>query len=130
VGKDTLRYMGDFGFVMLSFSCLFIIQACEVFGSPLPDILKPLEIVEEVAQLMTELGINVHHGPRFYGRSILARLHSLSEAGIWPRTDNDVTRYGDVSIEEQYSFSTGLEDVDSTDPLWEFTNFFLDYPRV
>lgn len=128
LSKDTLRYMGDFGFVMISFSCIFIVQACEIFGSTIPEIMQYLHVVEETALLMSELAINSNHGPSVYGRSIIARLGKLSEARNVPHIGDGIDNIGETRNYEQYPFGTH-EELFLFDPLWDLSNFFPDEPR-
>jgi hypothetical protein len=78
VTKDErVRYLADFGFVMISFCCQFIIRACETFGSGIPDILENLATVEEAAQLMKEVAIDSSHSPALYSAFISRGLEKV-----------------------------------------------------
>ncbi|KAH7314315.1 hypothetical protein BKA65DRAFT_516581 [Rhexocercosporidium sp. MPI-PUGE-AT-0058] len=125
--REAARYMADFGFVMISFSCLFIIQACETFHSSIQIPYERLGKVEEVAQLMKELAVNSSHGPNFQSQTILARLRQAHE-----KLHNTGADDGWVGNQEAFqSFSSGPgQDAVLMDPQWDMLDFFPDFPRV
>ena len=88
VSKDErVRYLADFGFVMVSFCCLFVIRACEAFGSCLPDLLDHLTTVDEAAQLMKEVATDSDQAPSLYSTLISKKLEEL-------RTSTDLPEDG------------------------------------
>ncbi|KUJ10467.1 uncharacterized protein LY89DRAFT_740179 [Mollisia scopiformis] len=119
VYRDAARYMGDFGFVMVSFSCLFIIEACKNYRSLLQDEHRMLGTVEEVALLMKQLAISPSstHGPGLQASIVLYRLHELDK--------HDET---EAALEEapgaQYSFTSADAEGFMMDPIWDLLNFF------
>lgn len=124
--RDAARYMGDFGFVMISFSCLFIIQACETFRSAIDGILEHLATVEESAQLMKELAITSSHIPGIQGRNILAKLNQVCET--LPSSSHDFVRIEDWGAAVQhFPFSTGQGETFMIDPMWDLLDFFPEY---
>jgi hypothetical protein len=76
LAKDASRYIADFGFVMISFCCLYVIQACELFGLSYPTLNQHLRKVELAAQLMLELATDSRHSPALYGEWILGRMET------------------------------------------------------
>jgi hypothetical protein len=76
--KDRLRYLYDFGFVMLSFCAFFILQACQAFGSAIPRGDEYIHVVAKASQLMVELAIDPKHAPAVYGHSILLLLDKVT----------------------------------------------------
>ncbi|KIY00367.1 uncharacterized protein Z520_04052 [Fonsecaea multimorphosa CBS 102226] len=75
--RENIRYMADFGYALIAFCCLYIIQACELFSSTLPNPTKYLDSVEEVATFMGEMAVANNTAPRFYGNSILQQLKRI-----------------------------------------------------
>jgi hypothetical protein len=72
--KDGSRYMADFGFAMVSFCCLYIIRAYEMFGGTQSTLATALDSVKQVASLMEGLSVGSNHCPAMYGHWLLARL--------------------------------------------------------
>ncbi|CZR62617.1 uncharacterized protein PAC_12514 [Phialocephala subalpina] len=77
--RDGARYTGDFGFVMISFSCLFILEACKLYPTAVQDSDRILATVEEVALFLEELAVNSSHGPYLQGNIIQKKLHELDK---------------------------------------------------
>ena len=76
--KDRLRYLHDFGFVILSFCAFFILQAYQAFGPEITQADDYLDTVAEAAQLMIELAIDPKHAPAVYGSSVLLLLEKVT----------------------------------------------------
>ncbi|KIW73779.1 hypothetical protein PV04_01871 [Phialophora macrospora] len=72
--RENTRYMAEFGYALISFCCLYIIQAYELFGSALPTLGSYLTSVEEVATFMTEMAVANNTAPRLYGASVMRQL--------------------------------------------------------
>ena len=90
VSKDRLRYLGDFGFVMLSFCAFFILQVFQAFGPAIPQSDDHLDVVEDAAQLMIELAMDSKHAPAVYGKSILLLLGKVRDSSpSQPQLDNN-----------------------------------------
>jgi hypothetical protein len=121
--------MGDFGFVMISFSCLFIIQACEMFSPFITGVVEHLDTVDSLAQLMKELAINASHGPGFQARMITEKLHRAYEKVILHNEDN-LDGSGDARMAQQYSLEEEQDKLVMIDPLWDLWNFFPDIPEI
>ena len=125
-GRETARYMADFGFVMISFACLFIIQACETFYSTIDAPDAHLSTVDDVAQLMKELAINSSHGSNFQSQNILAKLRQAYE-----RIPNRA-QTGDRWVGNPGTFQPIPTDIcqDSflMDPQWNMLDFFPVFP--
>jgi hypothetical protein len=120
VTKDErVRYLADFGFVMISFCCQFIIRACEAFGSGIPDITEHLVTVEEAAQLMKEVAIDSSHSPALYSSLISRGLEKLRTAMI--PAEDPFDRTVDLTSPNQWENELML-----MDPLWEFSAFLGD----
>ncbi len=126
--RDSARYTADFGFVMISFSCLFIIQACETFHSQITGLFEHLSNVEEVAQLMKELAINSSHGPSFQSRNIMAKLHHVYEN--LPAESRETGMPGPHSVLQHFLFGAGQDEMFTMDPEWDLLDFFPDFPRA
>ncbi|KAH9210049.1 hypothetical protein DL95DRAFT_343628 [Leptodontidium sp. 2 PMI_412] len=122
--REAARYMADFGFVMISFSCLFIIQACETFHPVIQAPYERLGKVEEVAQLMKELAINSSHGPSFQSQNIMAKLHQAY--GKIPSTTADDGLAGSQGMFQPFSG----QDAFLMDPQWDMLDFFPEFPQV
>ncbi len=77
VDQESLRYISDFAFVMLLFTCLFIIQACESPYMVPEERSRKLQTVSTTARLLVDLGIHASHFPSVYGKSLQRRVGSL-----------------------------------------------------
>jgi hypothetical protein len=128
--RDAARYMADFGFVMISFACIFIIQACENFYSSIDGAAEYLNDVEAVAQMLKEFAVNSNQGPSFQARIILTKLQRLNEneSLMRPREVNDIR--GDESLGQDFRFSVGEEEGFMNYPLWDLLDFFPDIPSA
>ncbi len=116
VGKDALRYMGDFPYIMLSFACLFVTQAVEIFGLSIPGLDEHLETAGEVGQLMKELAVNSNQNPGLYGRSIITRINRVCDA------KDEASKAGKIApLFEPYQ-----EEWFMIDPLWDLARIFPD----
>jgi hypothetical protein len=78
--RERMRYMAEFGYVLLAFCCIYIIQAHEIFGEALPVLESFLLSAEETATLMTEMAVASSKAPRLYGESLLQRLSEASSS--------------------------------------------------
>ena len=74
VSKDGLRYMSDFGFVLLAFAALFIIQVHQTIKPVLADMDGGLEKVMALSDLMIDLAVSSTHCPAQLGRSLQRRV--------------------------------------------------------
>lgn len=72
--RENARYVADFGFAVIAFCCLYIIQAYELYGSTAPILQSYLPSVEEVAIFMTEMAVGNNRAPSWYGTWVLQRL--------------------------------------------------------
>lgn len=128
--RDAARYMADFGFVMISFSCIFIIQACENFYSSIDRAAEYLNDVEAVAQMLKEFSVNSNQGPSFQARIIVAKLQKMNEneSLVRPREVGDIP--GDESSGQDFRFGVGEEEGFMNDPLWDLLDFFPDIPTT
>ncbi|PVH73242.1 hypothetical protein DL98DRAFT_538490 [Cadophora sp. DSE1049] len=125
--REAARYMADFGFVMISFSCLFIIQVCEAFHSAIHAPHEHLSKVEEVAQLMKELAINSSHGPSFQSQNIMSKLKRAYEKfSTTAAEDGSVANRG---VDQSFLFAPG-QDAFFMDPQWDMLDFFPEFPRA
>jgi hypothetical protein len=108
--------MGDFGFVMISFSCLFVVEACRSYHSIVHGADRMLATIEEVALLMKQLAISPSsdHGPNLQANIILRKLRELDE--------RHQLQPGHLEISgTQLPFDTeGF----LMDPIWDLMNFF------
>lgn len=79
VSKDRLRYISDFGFVMMAYPCLFILQAYQTATLLLPDEERDRDfgVVSSIANLMVGLALNSNHCSAVYGSSLQNRVASL-----------------------------------------------------
>ncbi len=120
--------MADFGFVMISFACHFIIQACENFYAKIESVAEYLNDVEAVARMMKEFAIFSRHGPNFQGRTILARLQRMNKAMDLAGTDDVVNRAGDEIVHQELHLVIEGEEGFLGDPLWDLLDFFPNIP--
>ncbi|KIW24899.1 uncharacterized protein PV07_10582 [Cladophialophora immunda] len=88
--RENIRYMADFGYALIAFCCLYIIQACELFGPTLPNPTKYLDSVEEVATFMREMAVANNTTPQFYGNSILQQLKRVPRNTEYSAVDNQL----------------------------------------
>jgi hypothetical protein len=135
VAKDRLRYLCDFGFVMLSFCAFFILQSFQAFGPAIPSSEEYLDTVAEAAQLMTELAMDSKHAPAVYGRSILALLEKVRDpdAKQSQLDGNNPSRGSAVSNRSRGGMVSDTQSVVGHDPssfvpdqTWDFTSLFPD----
>ena len=126
--RDAVRYMADFGFVMISFACIFIIQACENFYSKINGATEYLSDVEAVAQMLKEFAVNSNQGPNFQARIILAKLQGMNENGSLSRPADAGNRSTDGHEGQDLRFGFGDEEGMLNDPLWDLLDFFPDIP--
>lgn len=97
--RETVRYMGEFGYAFVAFCCLYLIQAYEFFGTALPMSNSYMVSVEEVATFMTEMAVANNTAPRLFGNSILRQLRRVLEGPTnghevsqpWTEKDNEAT---------------------------------------
>lgn len=71
--------MSDYGFVMLAFACLFILQAYRTINPTLGDKESNLNTVGATAQFMIDLALNPSHCAALYGTSLQQRLTQMRE---------------------------------------------------
>lgn len=128
--RDAARYMADFGFVMISFACVFIIQACENFRSSVDGATEYLKDVEDVAQMLKEFAVNSNHGPSFQAKIILAKLQKVNERVTRGIADEVGSRSVDDTMNQQFHVDVGDEAVFMNDPLWNLLDFFPDIPEI
>lgn len=128
--RDAARYMADFGFVMISFACLFILQACGNFYSSVNGAADYLSDVEAVAQMLKEFAFNSNQGLSFQARFILVKLQKITETRslVGPRDISD--RTGEGIMGQGFRFGHGDEEGFVNDPLWNLLDFFPDIPLV
>jgi hypothetical protein len=128
--RDAARYMADFGFVMISFACIFIIQAYENFHSRIDRAGEYLSDVEAVAQMLKEFAVNSNHGPSFQARIIMARLQKVNENMALMGAGDVVGRPEDEMMNQQFHLDVGDEAGFMNDPLWDLLDFFPDVPAM
>lgn len=134
--KDRLRYLYDFGFVMLSFCGFFILQAFQAFGSAIPQSDEYLDTVAEAAQLMTELAMDSKHAPAVYGRSILLLLEKVKDPNTRQSQldSNNLSQGSAISnvrsrngtISDTQGFIGHNPSSFVPDQTWDFTSLFPD----
>ncbi len=117
--RDSARYTGDFGFVMISFSCLFIIEACKLYPTVVENSGRILATVEEIALLIKELAINQSHGPYLQGNIILQKLHELEK-------QDQIEPSNSEAPVAPFSYEAGDVEGFVMDPIWDLLNFFPD----
>lgn len=128
--RDAARYMADFGFVMISFACLFIIQACENFYSRIDRVAEYISDVEGVAHMLKEFAINSNHGPNFQARTIIAKLQRMNEVVAGGGAGEVMNRAGDEMMNQQFRPGVGVEEDFMNDPLWDLLDFFPEIPAT
>lgn len=136
VSKDRLRYLGDFGFVMLSFCAFFILQASQAFGPAIPDGDEYFDTTEEAAQLMIELATDSRHAPAVYGKSILLLLKKFRDPGLGQsqidgnNASQDSVRSRSGMISDTQGFVGHEPSTFVPDQIWGFTSLFPDMLRT
>lgn len=120
--RDGARYTGDFGFVMISFSCLFIVEACKLYPTVVQNSDRILATVEEIALFLKEVTINSNHGPYVQGNIILQKLLELEKPSQVHLGHSEAAAV---------PFLFEPSDVDGfqgfmMDPIWDMLNFFPD----
>lgn len=118
--RENIRYMAEFGYALVAFCCLYIIQAYDFFGTTLPILKSYLASVEEVATFMTEMAVANNTAPRLFGHSILRQLKRGLERATdvcvdpqpWGQQNNEATG---VSSPPSMSHSAPVSDGDGTD---------------
>lgn len=87
--RENVRYMADFGFAVIAFCCLYILQAYELFGKTLPELQNYISSVREVGTFMLEMAVANNVAPRLFGLSVLQQfrkatsdLEDLSDEGV------------------------------------------------
>ena len=128
--RDAARYMADFGFVMISFACIFIIQACENFYTSINGATEYLSDVEAVAQMLREFAVNSNHGPSFQARMIMAKLQKMNETPAIMAAGNPNSRPEDETTNQQVGLDAGEVEGFMNDPLWNLLDFFPDIPAM
>ncbi len=130
--RDAARYMADFGFLMISFACIFIIQACENFYTSITGATDYLSDVEAVAQILREFAVDSNHGPSLQARIIMARLQKMDEsAAVMAAGDTvNVNRPEDEIFNQQSGLDIGDVEGLMNDPLWDSLDFFPDIPAI
>jgi hypothetical protein len=126
--RDAARYMADFGFAMISFACIFIIQACENFYTSITGATEYLSDVEAVAQMLKEFAVNSNHGPSSQARIIIAKLQKMSESADIMAAGDPNSRPEDETTNEQFGLDVGDVEGIMNDPLWDTLDFFPDIP--
>ena len=76
--RENICYMAEFGFSSIAFSCVYIVQAYELFGTALPILQKFLPSVQEVATFMSEMAVAGNTAPHTYGLTVLRHLKKIS----------------------------------------------------
>jgi hypothetical protein len=61
MAKDALRYMSDFGFVMITFGALFVVQVCQRVQSVSAELETALGRVSALSELMMDLAVGSGH---------------------------------------------------------------------
>ncbi|KAJ9607129.1 hypothetical protein H2200_008201 [Cladophialophora chaetospira] len=77
--RETVRYMSEFGYGLIAFCCIYMIQAHKLFGAALPDLERFLTSVEEVATFMSEMAVANNAAPRLYGQTIMRLLRQEND---------------------------------------------------
>jgi hypothetical protein len=132
--KDRLRYLCDFGFVMLSFCAFFTLQAFQAFGPAMPHSDEHLATVTETTQLMNELAIDSKHAPAVYGRSIMLLLEKVTSPEVrQSQLDSNNLSQGSAvsrSMNWMMSDTEGVVGYDSSsfvaEQTWDFSSLFPD----
>jgi hypothetical protein len=122
--------MADFGFVMISFACLFIIQACENFYARIDGVAEYVSDVEAVSQMLKEFAVNSNHGPNFQARTIMAKLQRMNEVVSGGGAVDVMNRVGDELMHQQFRAGVADEEDFMNDPLWDLLDFFPDIPAT
>ncbi|OAP56496.1 hypothetical protein AYL99_09675 [Fonsecaea erecta] len=85
VSKDALRYMSDFGFVMIAFVALFVVQVHQHVKPVYSELKDVLDRVEALSELMADLAFSPNHCTALLARSLRRRAlqirqHELGES--------------------------------------------------
>ncbi|KIW93703.1 uncharacterized protein Z519_05017 [Cladophialophora bantiana CBS 173.52] len=79
VSKDTLRYMSDFGFVMIAFVALFVIQVHDRVQPVYAELKDALNRVDALSKLMADLAVSPNHCTAQLARSLKQRLSQMRQ---------------------------------------------------
>ncbi|KIX99669.1 uncharacterized protein Z520_04304 [Fonsecaea multimorphosa CBS 102226] len=79
VSKDALRYMSDFGFVMIAFVALFVVQVHQHVKPAYAEMEDALDRVEAFSQLMADLAISPNHCTAQLARSLKRRVSQIRQ---------------------------------------------------
>ncbi|KIW13307.1 hypothetical protein PV08_08495 [Exophiala spinifera] len=89
--RENVRYMGEFGYALIAFCCLYLVQLYEFFGTALQLPESYMTSVEEVAAFMREMAIANNITPRLYGNLVSQQVKQVLE-GLSEHVDRDKTR--------------------------------------
>lgn len=98
--------MSDFGFVMLAFACIFILQAYQTAEPMLDDNTEKLNLVAAMAQLMIDLGPTSDHCAVLCGNSLQQRLKNVRQSMEKISSGASGTTFLDSSEASHDAFST------------------------
>jgi hypothetical protein len=102
IAKDRLRYMGDFGFVLMAYVCLYVLRPLESNTIVPARRVGFLQLVDELGALMQSLGPQTNTRPSVYGVAIrsMCKQHqgTLVESIPTSAEDGSPTQ-GPVSIQ-------------------------------
>ncbi|OJI95833.1 hypothetical protein ASPVEDRAFT_119842 [Aspergillus versicolor CBS 583.65] len=91
IAKDRLRYMGDFGFVLMAYGCLYVLRALESNTIVPARRVGFLQLVDELGALMQSLGPQTNTRPSVYGVAIrsMCKQHQGTLVEIIPTSAED-----------------------------------------
>lgn len=93
--RDQLRYFNGYLVVMLYFCCSFILNTISAFPPTVQDIPAALELVNDVADLLTDLGFGNSSGGLNAGEILRFRTQKLADDGSIQGSSQ--TLYGSVT---------------------------------
>ncbi|OQV01839.1 hypothetical protein CLAIMM_07130 [Cladophialophora immunda] len=79
VSKDALRYMSDFGFVMIAFVALFVVQVHQHVKPVYAELKDAMDRVEALADLMADLACSPSHCTAQLARSLRRRVSQIRQ---------------------------------------------------
>ncbi|EXJ53448.1 uncharacterized protein A1O5_13316 [Cladophialophora psammophila CBS 110553] len=79
VSKDALRYMSDFGFVMIAFVALFVVQVHQHVKPVYAELKDALNRVDALSELMADLAVSPNHCTAQLARSLKRRLSQIRQ---------------------------------------------------
>lgn len=127
--KSSIRFAPESTFAMVAFACKWIIRA-QRFCSSL-DCVKPndLNVVQGLAELMVDLGIDNKHSARVYGENILAKLQAAMRQQPKSASWNTTHHEQPWATPGPMGSRNLIESVTAMDGVWPMRNSPIQRPQ-